>query len=119
PAAWATSGARPRPDRLMFRAASVAALLALAVVATLVGADAPPPAAIERRAGPVILVAPPGAERSLESLGPRAEEIVAGVSRSLGIQPRAPYRIVLVPASGLRDPELIRFDRGAPPWAAG
>ena len=67
----------------------------------------------------MILVAPPGAERSLESLGPRAEAIVGGVSRALGITPRAPFRMVLIPAAGVHDSDLVQLDRGAPPWAAG
>ena len=73
----------------------------------------------ERREGPVVFVVPVGAERSFESLAPHAAEIVAGVSRSLGIEPRAPWRMVLIPANGLRDSDLVAFDRGAPPWAAG
>jgi hypothetical protein len=82
-------------------------------------AGAPAPGRFERQEGPVIFVVPAGAERSFESLGPRAARIVAGVSQSLGIEPRAPYRMVLIPANGLRDSDLVRFDRGAPPWAAG
>jgi hypothetical protein len=101
------------------RVACIAALLALAAQAASIRADQAARLGLERRAGSVVLVAPPGAERSLESLGPHAQDIVTQVSRQLGLEPRAPYRMILIPANGLSDPDLIRFDRGAPPWAAG
>ena len=104
------------------RTACVAALLilgALAAEAVSVWAGDELIGRFERREGPVVFVVPLGAERSFESLGPRAAGIVAGVSRALGIEPRAPWRMVLIPANGLRDSDLVAFNRGAPPWAAG
>lgn len=74
---------------------------------------------IMRSEGPVTLIAPPGAERTLEALAPQAREIVSGVSQALGIQPRAPYSMLLIPVNGLRDPQFLAFDKGAPTWAAG
>lgn len=96
-----------------------AALLLAAALAVPAGAGEWDSRAVVRTEGSVVLIAPPGAERTLEALGPQAQSIVAGVSLSLGIQPRAPYSMVLIPVAGLRDPELLAFDRGAPAWAAG
>ena len=83
------------------------------------GAGAARTHGVERTEGAVTLIAPPGAERTLEALAPQAQRIVGGVSVALGIQPRAPFRMVLIPVNGLSDPELQAFDRGAPAWAAG
>ncbi len=74
---------------------------------------------VVRSEGSVTLIAPPGAERTLEALAPQAQEIVSGVSLALGIQPRAPYSMLLIPVKGMRDPQFLAFDRGAPVWAAG
>jgi len=76
-------------------------------------------ATFERREGPIVFVVPDGSERTFEVLGPRAPAIVAEVSRALGAGPAAPFRMVLLPANGLRDTALARFDHGAPAWAAG
>lgn len=72
----------------------------------------------EVRVGLLTLEAEPGAEPALRRLSAAAPEILARVESQLGIRPARRYRIVLVPPGGPRDPEWIRIDDEAPPWAA-
>lgn len=96
-----------------------AALLAFAAVAA--PAVAAPPGAVQWAhldAGPCRLVALPGAERALTPLALSANVIVPRLELRLGIRPRAPYTVLLIPA-GAPSAAAQEISRGVPEWAAG
>jgi len=70
-------------------------------------------------AGPVRLEAPPQLRGTLDDLAERTKTILPELERSLGVEPRGPITVVLIPAGRIVDPEIARLDRAAPPWAAG
>src|SRR5438477_6682911 len=79
----------------------------------------PAPGWVRERVGLLSLEGPPESERAVHSLAARAAVILPQVESSLGLRPARLYRIVLVPALGLRDSALARMDEAAPEWAAG
>lgn len=74
---------------------------------------------IRERVGLLSVEGPPQAERAVRALAIRARVILPQVESGLGVRPTQLFRIVLVPAGGLRDSALARMDQAAPPWAAG
>src|SRR5438105_2720215 len=74
---------------------------------------------VRERVGLLSLEGPPESERAVHSLAARAAVILPQVESSLGLRPARLYRMVLVPALGLRDSTLARMDEAAPEWAAG
>ena len=98
----------------------LAPLLALGLgIAPCDARTAAPPALLEVRVDSCTLVAPASWARPLEALAERVREIVPRLEQDLGSGPTGPFRMVLVPGGRLRDPDLIRLDQAAPPWAAG
>ncbi len=55
----------------------------------------------------------------MDDLAARSRTIVPDLERSLGVHPKAPITVVLIPAGQIADPDIARLDRAAPPWAAG
>ncbi len=69
--------------------------------------------------GSCVLEAPAELEGVLEALAEDARVALPELYRELGVSPRAPYRIFLIPRGTMRDSELARLDAFAPPWASG
>jgi hypothetical protein len=92
------------------RAVALAAWLAL---------FAAPAAAEVVRVGLLEIHAPPGAERSLESLAAKAPAILSEIEADLGVRFRERFVLHLLPPSGELDSLVALLDSGAPPWAAG
>ena len=69
--------------------------------------------------GPLLLEAPVSLRPQAELLARRAAPVLPRVEAEIGASPAAPYRIFLIPAGPLSDPDLQRLDASAPPWAAG
>lgn len=103
-----------RPSLTRLRSASIGLALGavLLAVATATAADT-------LRVGLLSLQGPPGSERELAALGARARTILPALEADLGVRFRARFRMFLIPAGPLRDPEIARLDSSAPPWAAG
>ncbi|MBI5710139.1 MAG: hypothetical protein HZC42_07545 [Candidatus Eisenbacteria bacterium] len=92
-------------------------LTALALCAAL--ARSAPALPLRVRVGPCALEAPAGSQRALRALAVQARGILPELEADLGARYAAPFRILLVPPAGSRDPELRALDAAAPPWAAG
>src|SRR6185436_141994 len=88
------------------------------VAAAIAAAPAPSRLAAVR-IGLLSLEAPPEAEASLHALAANAATILPQLESELGIRPAMRFRMILIPAGGTRDSEIIRLDEGASPWAAG
>ncbi len=73
----------------------------------------------QARVGLMSLETPPGNRRALEVLAERSAQILPRVEASLGLRPAARFRMVLVPAGPIEDPELREIDASVPWWAAG
>jgi hypothetical protein len=69
--------------------------------------------------GACILEAPPELESHASALAATASRLLPRLQEDLGVVPRGPYRIFLIPAGTVEDPELRRLDAAAPAWAAG
>ena len=78
-------------------------------------------AAIRARAqvGELILEAPLEQEARVQELASMAAIILPRLQANLGTAPAAPFRVLLIPAGRLGDPEIARLDEAAPTWAAG
>ena len=69
--------------------------------------------------GELILEAPMELRPQQEELARRAAAILPRLKADLGVLRIEPFRILLIPAGPLQDPEMARLDAAAPPWAAG
>lgn len=74
---------------------------------------------LTRTIGACTLEAPAGYAGLLDDLAERAGEILPRLQHSLGVRPKAPYRIVLIPGGRVADPRLAALDRAVPSWASG
>lgn len=66
-----------------------------------------------------MLEAPPQHRGTLEELASRAESLLPRLEESLGVTPKGEIVMILIPPEPIVDPEIVRLDRMAPPWAAG
>lgn len=74
---------------------------------------------IQVAVGQCLLEAMPDDEATARRLATQAEELLQGLEADLGVRPRGPYRIFLIPPGDRRDSEMARLDALAPPWASG
>ncbi len=74
---------------------------------------------LTRTIGACTLEAPAGYADLLDDLAERAGVILPRLQHSLGVQPKAPYRIVLIPGGRVADSRVAALDRAVPSWASG
>ena len=94
-------------------------VMALSIVSMVSVVSAAAPERLSIRVGNCTLESLAGQRIQLEALGVRARTLLPMIERDLGVAPAAPYRIILIPAGRLSDPEIARLDASAPRWAAG
>lgn len=71
------------------------------------------------RIGLMSLEAPRGNRQALEVLAERSAQILPRVESSLGHHPASRFRMILIPAGSIEDPDLRAIDAEVPWWAAG
>ena len=69
--------------------------------------------------GPCAIEAPASLEPQARALAERARGILPRLTRRLGAEPAAPFRILLIPNGDIDDAEAAAIDARAPQWAAG
>lgn len=93
--------------------------LALALTALAAAGEAMTPGWLRTDVGACILEAPPSHVEVLQRVAERAAIALPRLQADLGVTPRGPYRIVLLPVEIPTDPGIAELQAAAPAWASG
>ncbi len=82
-------------------------------------ADAPGTGSVIAEIGAMRLIAPSSEAPNLEALAAEVSESWPGFLESLGVEPREPFDLYLIPGSGPETEQVRLMNSMAPRWAAG